>query len=633
MPRTIIVDMSTLFGICRSEGLAARGDAGLRMLGAMGHWEPDRSETCEDGGILLGHLMLATGAAEPEAGIERLDRLSIAADLRLDNRGELLHRLGIDPVGAASMSDALLVLHLYRAHGIEGLARLVGDFAIAIHDKEAHALVCLRDPMGVRPLCYTSLGSDLVFASEPRGVLAHPESDASLDEDFILRLMAGLPSHPDASFHKRVRHLPPGHVLHWRPDGMRIRPLRVVHIPPLQRFRDAGECREAFRETLRTAVACRLPAKGPVGVELSGGLDSSAVAAFAMATVTDTDRIHSFTNVAPADISGLPPDADEWTYASAVASHCGIRNVVRVSQGAWPHPFHPIDLHISDHSGVDIVSPFWLEPARRLMRDRGIRTCLSGFFGDEVATHHGRLHYHDLLDDGRPLLYLRACFQRGDYTLPFRRLAWALLPRPLGQAMRKAPTPAPFDKGYLLGTHPSPVLSQGEESHWPYSHRRHLLALATGLHARRRMQNESIAAIRHRLVPRYPFADIRLVEFVLSLPAEWTGRAGTDRHLYRSSLAGIVPGKVRLRTDKQVPTGLFPAHELKALSHELRREVSEIGASVRHPLALRLDFERIDRDLDPVHPDNRWAGVFFPQVPFHILALARYFDERSSRGC
>jgi hypothetical protein len=301
---------------------------------------------------------------------------------------------------------------------------------------------------------------------------------------------------------------------------------------------------------------------------------------------------------------------------------------VRVSQGVWTDPFHPLDLHISDHSGVDIISAFWLEPARRLMREKGIRVCLSGFFGDEVATHPARLHYHDLLDDGRPLLYLRACIEHGDYTLPLRRLAGAMLPAALARWGRKTSSPLPSDPGYLLGTPPYTPMSDAQEGLRPFSHRRLLLGLATGLHARRRMQNESIAAIRHRLAPRYPFADIRLLEFMLSLPAEYTGRAGTDRYMYRSSLSGIVPEKVRLRTDKQVPTGLFPVHELKALSQELRRQISDIGASVRHPIALRLDFERIDRALDPGHPENRWEGSFFPKVPFHILALARFFDER-----
>lgn len=620
--------MSTLFGICRSEGPASRSDAGRLMLEAMDHWGADRRETFEEGGILLGHLWLDTGDAADQAGIEHLGRLCIAADLRIDNRGELLRYVGIDPVKAPSMSDALLVLHLYRKSGIEGLSRLIGDFTIAIHDPEAHGLVCLRDPMGVRPLHYASLGNDLVFASEPRGILAHPEVDTTLDEDFILRLMAGLPPDPDATFHRWIRHLPPGYVLHWQPDRMRIRPLRVVRIPPMMRFRDSGECREAFRETLRSAVACRLPATGPVGVELSGGLDSSAVAAFAMHSVSKADRIHSFTNVAPGDASGMASAADEWSYASAVVSHCGIRNAVRVSQGVWTDPFHPLDLHISDHSGVDIISAFWLEPARRLMREKGIRVCLSGFFGDEVATHPARLHYHDLLDDGRPLLYLRACIEHGDYTLPLRRLAGAMLPAALARWGRKTSSPLPSDPGYLLGTPPYTPMSDAQEGLRPFSHRRLLLGLATGLHARRRMQNESIAAIRHRLAPRYPFADIRLLEFMLSLPAEYTGRAGTDRYMYRSSLSGIVPEKVRLRTDKQVPTGLFPVHELKALSQELRRQISDIGASVRHPIALRLDFERIDRALDPGHPENRWEGSFFPKVPFHILALARFFDER-----
>jgi asparagine synthetase B (glutamine-hydrolysing) len=347
-----------------------------------------------------------------------------------------------------------------------------------------------------------------------------------------------------------------------------------------------------------------------------------------MSSVSDADRIHSFTNVAPVNASGMASAPDEWSYASAVVSHCGIRNAVRVSQGVWTDPFHPLDLHISDHSGVDIISPFWLEPARRLMREKGIRICLSGFFGDEVATHPARLHYHDLIDDGRLLLYLRACLEHGDYTLPLRRLAGAMMPEPVARWFRRSPASLTPDAGYLLGIPPSARMTRPEGRPGPFNQRRQLLGLATGLHPRRRMQNESIAAIRHRLVPRYPFADIRLVELVLSLPAEYTGRAGTDRYMYRGSLSGIVPEKVRLRTDKQMPTGLFPVHELMAVSRELRGEMALIGKSVRHPLALRLDFDRIDRDLDPGHPANRWEGGFFPKVPFHILALARYFDAR-----
>lgn len=623
--------MSTIFGICRTEGPATRGDAGLLMLHAMDHWGADRQELCDEGCVLLGHLLLMhTGGSSPDAGIQRLDRMTITADVRLDNREELLRQLRIGPERGASMPDALLVLHLYRDAGTQGLARLVGDFAFAIHDPEARTLVCYRDPMGVRPLHYALVGGDLLFASESRGILAHPEADASLDEDFILRLMAGLPPDPDATFHRGIRHLPPGHALRWQPDGITIRPLRSVLIPPLLRMRHAADCQEAYREHLREAVVCRLPATGPVGVELSGGLDSSAVAAFTATSLPDTTRVHSFTNVGP---EGLTHADDEWPFAAAVAAHCGITNTVRVSKGVWTSPFEAVDRHIFDHCGVDIVSPFWLEPARRLMSARGIRTCLSGFFGDEVATHHGRLHYHDLWEDHRPWLFLRACLQRGDYTLPLRRLAGAMLPEPLRRLLRRTAPTHPFDPGYLLG--PPPVSVGWADDTLlarPFSHRRHLLGLASGVYALRRMQNESIAAIRHRIVPRYPFADIRLIEFVLSLPAEWTGHARTDRYLYRSSLVGIVPDKVRLRRDKQVPTDLFPVHEFREQAGDIRARLAVMVAAARHPLAQRLDYQRMVRDLDPQLAANRWEGDFFPRIPFHILALARYFDEWTEGG-
>jgi len=601
------------------------------MLEAMDHWSPDHRGLLEADGVLLGQLLLHnTPESVREAGPLRLDRLSIAADARIDNREGLLHDLGIEGERARGMPDALLILHVYRARGTGGLARLVGDYAFAIHDPDASALVCARDPMGVRPFHYARLGGDLLFASEPKGILAHPEADATPDDDFILRLMAGIPPAPDTTFHRHIRHLPPGHLLRWTPDTFRVSPLRTPVIPPLLRLRDAGAYREAFRESLRQAVACRLRTTHPVGVELSGGLDSSAVAAFAAGLLPDRDRLFSFTNVHPEGAADGVDAADEWPYAEAVARHCGITQNVRVDRGGHTHAFEAFDLHISDHCGVDIVSPFWLEPARRLMRERGIRTCLSGFFGDEVATHPGRLHYHDFLADGRPLDFLRACLEHGDHMLPLRRLARSLLPGRCHHAFRKPPPAAPVDAGYLLGGLPAPdaAMPAGEWSHGPYSHRRHLLSLAKGTHALRRMQNESLAAIRHRIEPRYPFADIRLVEFVLSLPPEMTGHARTDRYLYRSSLAGIVPDTVRLRTDKQVPTGVFPVHEFRAQAPALRHALDQIRDHGGHPLLSRLDFARMDRELDPCQAANRWQGAFFPRVPFHILALARYFDDR-----
>lgn len=597
------------------------------MLSAMDHWQADQRSQHEDGGMLLAHLLLRNSPA-PETSIHHLGACCLAADMRLDNRGECLRRLGIDPGQGANMPDGLIVLHVFQAYGVKGLADLVGDYAFALYDASSHTLLCVRDPMGVRPLCYSLLGPDLVFASEPRGILAHPDVDTTLDEDFILQLMAGQPPDASSAFRRGIRHLPPGHILQWRPDGIRIHPLRSLKIPSLLRFRYPTDYQEAFREQLQQAVACRLPSLGPVGVELSGGLDSSAIAAFAAPLLSGGTGLHSFTLVAP---EGQPPGTatDEWVFAKAVLEHCGISQHVRVSSGGWAYPSHAQDLHISDHGGVDLISPFWQEPAWKLMGQKGIQTCLSGFFGDEVATHPGRLYYHDFVNDGRILAFLRACHAHKDYTLPFRRLAKACLPAAMIRLMQRRSSLPPQDASYLLGQPPAAVQhSLGHADAQPFSLRRHLLQRATGLYPRRRIQNESLAAIRHRIEPRYPLADIRLVEFVLSLPPEALGQVHTDRYLYRSSMKGWVPDAVRLRTDKHVPAGIFPVHELRAQLPWWSAAIADLARSARHPLLQRLDFARIDRDLDPTHADNTWQGAFFPRVPFHILALARFFDER-----
>ncbi|MBM3441501.1 MAG: hypothetical protein FJX89_02250 [Bacteroidetes bacterium] len=617
--------MSTIFGIVRREGPATRGDAGTRMFSAMDHWQADHRSQYEEGGLLLAHLLLRNTPA-PETSIHHLGPYSLTADLRLYNRADCLRRLGIDPGKGTFMPDGLIVLHVFQAFGVNGLAELVGDYAFALYDASTHTLLCVRDSMGVRPLCYSILGSDLVFASEPRGILAHPETDTALDDAFILQLMAGQPPDAASTFRRGIRHLLPGHMLQWRPEELRIHPLRRLTIPALQRFRHPADYQEAFREQLQKAVACRLPSRGPVGVELSGGLDSSAIAAFAAPLCTGGTTLHSFTLGGP---EGLPGGTvtDEWQYAKAVLAHCGISQHLRVSSGGWAYPSHAQDLHISDHGGVDLISPFWQEPAWRLMRQQGIHTSLSGFFGDEVATHPARLYYHDFLLDGRILAFLQACHAHRDYTLPFRRLAKACLPAAMRSFLqRRTPLPSQ-DACYLVG--PPPRMDIGPADDRPFSLRRHLLQRATSVYPQRRLQNESLAAIRYRIDMRYPLADIRLVEFVLSLPPEALGHVDMDRHLYRSSMKGWVPEEVRLRTEKHVPLGIFPVHELRNQLPWWRAAIADIRSAAGHPLLHRLDFARIDRDLDPTQAENTWQGVFVPRVPFHILALARFFDERT----
>jgi asparagine synthase (glutamine-hydrolysing) len=223
-----------------------------------------------------------------------------------------------------STGDTEVVLRALRRWGAGALARIQGMFALGYWDAAERELLLARDRFGKKPLYYAPLGPDgregLVFASELRALLAHPRvhSERAIDPVAVAQFLVHEFVPAPRSILSNVRKLRPGQRLRWRGDtGVT---LESYYSPPFgRRVRaDAEEVAQELARLIDQATADRLVADVPVGVFLSGGLDSSFIAASAV-------RVHP--RIKTFSIAFDDPSFDESAHARAVAEHLGTEHV------------------------------------------------------------------------------------------------------------------------------------------------------------------------------------------------------------------------------------------------------------------------------------------------------------------
>jgi asparagine synthase (glutamine-hydrolysing) len=250
----------------------------------LAHRGPDAQGTFIGDGVALGHRRLsildlsATGAQPMHLGATTLIHNGECYNFR-DLRGEL------EAAGRVfrGHSDTEVILQAYDAWGLEGLARLEGIFAFALWDGMRRRLVLMRDRLGIKPLFYAWNNGRLAFGSEIKAVLAGEELDRSVDDQSLAEYLWYGNVFEDRTMYRSVRALQPGHRLVVEEGRSRIEPWWRIEdwLTRPARLTDVREAASAVRVALDSAVARQLVSDVPVGIFLSGGVDSSSIAASA----------------------------------------------------------------------------------------------------------------------------------------------------------------------------------------------------------------------------------------------------------------------------------------------------------------------------------------------------------------
>lgn len=543
-----------------------------------------------------GFAMLASvgeGASQP---LESRDgTVCLVADARFDNRSDLLAVLELErsPGDEEEPSDVALLLAAYRRWGINCPEYLLGDFAFALWDIRERRLLCARDPLGSKLLHYARLGPLLCVASEARQVLRHPSVPRDVDEISIADYLSSVVDDPGHTFFRCVHPVPPAHRLIATASEMRID--RFWDIDPDRRlpYRRRSEYADHLRDLMRQATVDRLRGCGrTVGLALSGGLDSSSIAA--LVQTSPMAQQGGLQLVGASCVFDRLHNCDERLYIEETSRKLGFSVEHIDAEHLW---------FLSDDEAFrpSLETPFlgWEACVRNMLarlRQHGARVLLTGHAGDDLVAG-SRLVYAQRLarGDARALWEILRYAQAGRIPLArllYRYFGQPLLPPAVDRALRRLTLrrPRPWIPDWI-----SPELvrrtslrerlsASPPHPRFRDSARQEVYERLVGHpgHLRAVSWYDRIAA-PFGMEVRHPYLDQRLVEFVLAVPPVELFVAGRYKSLLRDAMTGLIPEVILERRDK---TSFRSFREL-ALRE---KEATRIESLLTRPLAAELGF-------------------------------------------
>lgn len=357
--------------------------AAQRALDRMSRRGPDGEGCWQESGVVLGHCRLAIldldgRSAQPMHSA--CGRYVIVFNGEIYNFRALRSELEADGVTFATTSDTEVLLELFARDGSAMLTRLHGMFAFVIWDRRTRRAFCARDPYGIKPLYVGKIRNGVMVASQVKGLLATGLVSEMPDPagQAAFWLMGSVPE--PCTWHREIQALPAGHYA-WIENGVVCSTTCWHDIG--EAWRDApatilpdDEVQARVRAALRETVARHLVADVPVGVFLSGGIDSGAVCGLMVeAGVRNLQGITLTYN----EFRGRPED--EAPAAARVAAHYGIRHHVRTVTRAEFEADLPRILNAMDQPSVDGINTWY---ASKAVAELGLKVVVSGVGGDEL---------------------------------------------------------------------------------------------------------------------------------------------------------------------------------------------------------------------------------------------------------
>lgn len=462
-------------------------------------------------------------------------------------------RAGLEAAGRRFRGggDTEVLLAAYLEWGPDCFSRFNGFWALALYDARRGGLLLSRDRIGKAPLYWMRRGGRLWWSSEIKGLLAGVETSALPVDGAAVRRFArhGRRDLADGTCYQDIRTFPRASWAWVEADGS-FRPRAYWSLPAARRSPGmppaaVQEAVEGFRDTLADAVRLRLRADVPLGLELSGGMDSSAVAALAAEAREGGAPLQAFTVSFP----GRPED--ETPFARAAAGAYAGRIL-------WePREYRPPDFFARAESYVAHMDEPFHSPAmlanQEIWRDmaaRGIKVSLNGGGGDEVLAGYASEYFGpyllSLLRGGGWGRFLREFARFSEHDRDRPALSWArelfhLLP-PAWRARLKPPLPAPGDDPLVPGEDALPPGASGVEA-----------ALRDNMGDGKMnywMRSGNLSCMQVPMEVRLPFLDHRVVEAAFSLPLDLLIRDGWLKWILREAMRGRLPEPVLWRRRK-----------------------------------------------------------------------------------
>jgi asparagine synthase (glutamine-hydrolysing) len=592
--------MSGFIGIYHFDGAPAERDWLQKATNFMAFRGPDAQAIWSEGPVGLGHALLRTTfEAQGEAQPVTLDgKAWIAADVRLDGRSELIRLLRQHGCQAAdSIPDVELVLHAYRVWGTACIEHLMGDFAFALWDGGERRFFCGRDHFGVAPFFYAQVNDTLLVSNTLDALRLHPAVSNRLDEQAIGdNLLFGMYQDPQITIYSDLHRLPPAHTLtaqgrevqlrrYWQPEEG-VESLRT---------QQPQEVVERFKALFEQAVSDRLRSDR-VGTALSGGLDSTSIAATAQ-RLLQARRAPFSLRAATIVYERLISD-HEGEFAQQVAEASGFTTKRYTAEEYIQRQPDFAPAHLPPEPWV--VTGTTAEEAIQTDMAREVQVYLMGFGGDPLLAPPN-LSWLKLLNMGYP------------------RLALGMLRR-RARAWRRRIFEPELNFNYPPWLITDFAARSGLKDRWEirikgqnHLDQQQVMAFAPLWEAIFRSGDPGFSGLPLKI--NWPFFDLRLYEFMRTVPGEpWRRK----KYLLREAMRGVLPEAVRTR-----PKTILPGNPHLNLYHT-RGAPAWMGELASLPeLAPYIDQKRL---LNLIEQPQKIGLVAFGQF-MSVLPLACWLRQ------
>ena len=547
--------MSAITGIFYRDGRKVDPELIKKMNDRLSHRGPDGSAVWCEGSVALGHQMLWT---TPESLHEKIpfedeeSGLVITADARIDNRDKLSKELNIED--KEEVSDSYFILKAYEKWGEDCPDKLLGDFAFAIWDKNEEKLFCARDHMGVKPFYYYLSDEMFVFGTEIKAILSIPNIAPELNKrKLALFLTLNDYLEKESTFYESIKRLIAAYSLTLDKNINRIKRYWKLN-PESQIMMNSDEdYANAFREIFTEAVRCRLRSHSPIGVMLSGGIDSSSVSCMAnkINSEKSQEKIHCFSY-----IFDNYPSIDERYYIKKVVDKGGIEShFIRCDDII---PLNKIDDKLKHYDQpLSTYQIAVIHESRKIINEKGIRVLLTGEGGDQIVSQ-GTNYLGELLVTFQlkklinNINYISNVRNVNKFKLFFntilRLIKYYMIRWPFLYVILKKDDKI-LNKEFFNRFNLNELDELEKYYFVPKSKMTHYHDIEIAQHQlgfEMLDQDSSIFCID----TRHPFYDKRLVEFCYAIPTEMKIKFGFGRYICRIAMDGILPEEIQWRPTK-----------------------------------------------------------------------------------
>jgi asparagine synthase (glutamine-hydrolysing) len=568
---------------------------------------------------LLGHRRLIVldpmGGTQPMINIHHGQTYVIVYNGEIYNYRELrskLKSLGHNFVTANS--DTEVLLHAYIEWGINCVRYLNGIFAFAVWDGLRQHLLLVRDRLGVKPLFYRAAPNSLLFASEIKSLLAHPEVPAEVDGEGLAEILVLGPARtPGHGIFKGIQEVLPGHCLLFDRNGIRTWPYwRLQSQPHLE---DAAATAGKLREMLEDIALRQLQSDVPLGTLLSGGLDSSILTALAARGVKGSplstfsvdyrDSLRYFV----ANQFETNPDGP---WIETVSKYLGTDHHSIILDNHDLAGALPQAVQAADIPGMTDIDASLLLFCREIKKD--VTVALSGECADEILGGYPWFHNPQTASDSG-FAWVRMVEQRSEflspaikklirpreYTLDRYHQARSEVPRLQGENSSEARIREAF---YLNITRFMPTLLD----------RKDRMSMACGLEV------------------RVPYSDHRLVEYVWNIPWSLKNYGGMPKGILRHAMRGILPEEVLKRRKSPYPKTHNPIYR-----EMVKAELEQVLNNPAAPLLNLIQPDKLLQLLKSNQPlmDKPWFGQLMGDTQYmaYLLQVNRWLEHYGVELC